>query len=245
MRRDVAGSSARSRKERDPAPADGAALLAELWRDTATPVLLLDAGGGVIFSNRAFAERIGRKEGEMLGRPAPELFLTLEAPTSGTDLPAAGPITGRRLRLVRLNPKGSTPSTALCASQPLDDAEGRPVGTLLMFSQGEPSHEELAALVGTLGADIRTAARALRAPDAPRPDPAHRANRAIPTPPAISLSVREREVMGFLVSGRTPQAIAGQLRISPNTVRNHVRAIYRKLGVRSQLELLARVWERP
>ena len=59
MRRDVAGSSARSRKEREPAPATGSALLAELWRDTATPVLLLDASGGVIFSNRAFEERIG------------------------------------------------------------------------------------------------------------------------------------------------------------------------------------------
>ena len=40
-------------------------------------------------------------------------------------------------------------------------------------------------------------------------------------------------------------AIADELHISPNTVRNHVRAIYRKMGVRSQLELLTRVWEKP
>jgi PAS domain-containing protein len=81
VRRDVAGSSARSRKESRPAPAGGAALLLGLARDTATPVLLLDADGRVIFSNRAFEQRIGRSERELLGRPAPELFLTLEAPT--------------------------------------------------------------------------------------------------------------------------------------------------------------------
>jgi DNA-binding CsgD family transcriptional regulator len=242
VRRTAAASHAKGRGS--DAPSSGPALL-DLWNQTSTPVLLLDANGLVSFANRAFQQHMGRREHEILGRPAPELFLTLEAPTPGTDLPSPDPITGRRLRLVRLNPRGGTPSTALCASQPLDDASGRPIATLLLFSRGEPSHGELAALVGTLGADLRTAARALRGPEHPHIGPPARVRPTAVSDAPEALSVREREVLGLLVGGRVPQAIAEELEISPNTVRNHVRAIYRKMGVRSQLELLARVWERP
>lgn len=53
------------------------------------------------------------------------------------------------------------------------------------------------------------------------------------------LSPREREVLdAFARLGRIA-GVAKQLCISPHTVRKHVKAIYRKLGVHSQAELLA------
>jgi DNA-binding NarL/FixJ family response regulator len=60
-------------------------------------------------------------------------------------------------------------------------------------------------------------------------------------PELATLSVREREVLELLVSHLRAPAIAQRLGISPLTVRNHLKAIFRKLGVSSQQELLDRV----
>jgi DNA-binding NarL/FixJ family response regulator len=56
-----------------------------------------------------------------------------------------------------------------------------------------------------------------------------------------SLTEREREVMGFISRGRSNRDIAEQLVISEKTVKNHIRAIYDKLGVASRAEAMA-VW---
>ena len=57
------------------------------------------------------------------------------------------------------------------------------------------------------------------------------------------LSPREREIAGLLMKGNRPTEIAGALHLSVHTVRNHLRLVYRKLGVHSQIELLARLRE--
>jgi len=55
------------------------------------------------------------------------------------------------------------------------------------------------------------------------------------------LSARERDVLRHLVEGRDPVAIGAELCISPHTVRNHLKSIYRKLDVHSRTELFARL----
>ena len=55
------------------------------------------------------------------------------------------------------------------------------------------------------------------------------------------LSPREREILEAVASGQRVRAIAGVFTISPYTVRNHLKAIFRKLGVHSQVELLAQL----
>ena len=52
------------------------------------------------------------------------------------------------------------------------------------------------------------------------------------------LSPRESEVLGLLARGRTATYIAGELYVSKETVKVHVRHIYEKLGVHSRTELL-------
>jgi DNA-binding CsgD family transcriptional regulator len=64
-------------------------------------------------------------------------------------------------------------------------------------------------------------------------------------PPAVTelLSPREREVLcAFRAMPRTSD-VATRLHISPHTVKNHLKAIFRKLEVGSQAELLARLGE--
>lgn len=55
------------------------------------------------------------------------------------------------------------------------------------------------------------------------------------------LSPREREIVMAVLSGKRVSAVARTLDISPHTVRNHLKSIFRKLGVHSQVELLGRL----
>jgi DNA-binding CsgD family transcriptional regulator/PAS domain-containing protein len=55
------------------------------------------------------------------------------------------------------------------------------------------------------------------------------------------LSERQSQVLGRLILGERVPAIARSLFLSESTVRNHLSAIYRKTGVHSQSELLARL----
>lgn len=55
-----------------------------------------------------------------------------------------------------------------------------------------------------------------------------------------NLSVREREVLKHLAEGSNYQEIADELFISVDTVRHHIRNIYKKLQVHSQSEAVAK-----
>ena len=55
------------------------------------------------------------------------------------------------------------------------------------------------------------------------------------------LTGRERAVLAQLCEGRSNALIGWQLGIAEKTVRNHVSALYRKLGVRSRAEAIVKV----
>jgi DNA-binding CsgD family transcriptional regulator len=56
-----------------------------------------------------------------------------------------------------------------------------------------------------------------------------------------ALTTREWEIARRIASGDRVSLLAEDLRISPNTVRNHLKAIFRKLGVNSQPQLVRTV----
>jgi DNA-binding NarL/FixJ family response regulator len=64
------------------------------------------------------------------------------------------------------------------------------------------------------------------------------------TPPA-RLSPRQSEILRRLYAGEKVGTIANALSISESTVRNHLAAIFRRVGVHSQGELLALQWSHP
>jgi DNA-binding NarL/FixJ family response regulator len=60
-----------------------------------------------------------------------------------------------------------------------------------------------------------------------------------PTAPPPNLTPRQVDVLRLLEQGRSTKQIASELHLSPETVRNHVRRLFRALGVNSRLEAVA------
>jgi DNA-binding NarL/FixJ family response regulator len=57
---------------------------------------------------------------------------------------------------------------------------------------------------------------------------------------AARLSEREREVLDMIAAGSTNREIAQRLYISPNTVKDHTSALYRKIGARNRAQAILR-----
>lgn len=55
----------------------------------------------------------------------------------------------------------------------------------------------------------------------------------------FSLTTREKEILGMLLKGKSNKEISDLLFVSTETVKTHLQNIYRKLGVRSRMEVLA------
>ncbi len=70
-----------------------------------------------------------------------------------------------------------------------------------------------------------------------------RACHGTPEPAPDPVSPRERDVLSALAAGATNPAIARELGLSPNTVKQHASSIFRKLGVRNRAEAVRRADE--
>ena len=55
----------------------------------------------------------------------------------------------------------------------------------------------------------------------------------------FDLNDREREILRFLAQGSSNKAIAGELYLSVNTIRNYIQSVLRKLGAHSKLEAVS------
>jgi two-component system nitrate/nitrite response regulator NarL len=60
-----------------------------------------------------------------------------------------------------------------------------------------------------------------------------------PQPSACKGQRRQVEVLRLLEQGRSTKQIAAELHLSTETVRNHIRRLFRALGVNSRLEAVA------
>ena len=60
-----------------------------------------------------------------------------------------------------------------------------------------------------------------------------------PTVPPPHLTSRQVEVLRLLEQGRSTKQIAAELHLSTETVRNHIRRLFRALGVNTRLEAVA------
>lgn len=64
-----------------------------------------------------------------------------------------------------------------------------------------------------------------------------------PPPPAEGLTPAQRRVAELALEGLTNQEIAERLVVSPRTVKRHLNDVFKRVGVRSRVELLRRAIE--
>lgn len=109
------------------------------------------------------------------------------------------------------------------------DASARRVAQALdvMLDGGAPISPRIAR---RLLEDLR-----VRSPKRPGP---------LPAPDASSLTTREREIIELFAKGATYEEVASLLALSVNTVRHHVRSMYRKLHVCSKTEAVSLAFPR-
>lgn len=58
---------------------------------------------------------------------------------------------------------------------------------------------------------------------------------------SVGLSLREREILGFLLEEKSAQEISELLFISVGTVKSHTHNIYQKAGVGNRMQLLQKI----
>jgi PAS domain S-box-containing protein len=219
-------------------------VVAREWDDVGVAACAFDAEGRFRYGNAAFGELVGWKPHPFYGQ-RPPLPWWEESETDRTqrqlqawvrgelrDLGVAGVCflarhrTGRPLELVA---SGTT----------LHDEEGKPlafVGVATEIGRAEDplGQAELRAAAEHLLQTAELVQRSLLAGGADPGDV-----RIARVPGAGTLSARERDVLRRLGEGLRVSTIAGDLGIRPATVRNHLKSIYRKTGLRSQARLVS------
>jgi DNA-binding CsgD family transcriptional regulator len=59
----------------------------------------------------------------------------------------------------------------------------------------------------------------------------------------MKLSIREKEILDLLIQGKLNKEIALLLFISEETVKKHLKNVYRKLGVRNRVEATLKTYK--
>lgn len=115
--------------------------------------------------------------------------------------------------------------------------DGRPLGEALMLGSFIACFLLAAALFLSSGSNLKYGWGTVQ-PGEGGPEMGDLAGVARFSATEHGLTQRESEVMLLLVRRKTRRAICEELTVSPDTVKTHVRAVYRKFSVHSQQELI-------
>lgn len=204
--------------------------LKTIFDDLVEGVLVLDAVGLRTYSNPALNELVGGNACQPLGSPEPPFYVPLDQ--RQRYLMA---LKGTASLLTMEGPGGASTSLELVTAGRVRVRTRLTISSFTGFSGWHfgvwllnPEMAPAAPAGGTGGGSLL--------PGLPgTPD----AFAGWEPPSAIdTLTRREKDVLQLLMDGRRVVSIARDLYLSPQTVRNHLKAIFRKLGAHSQAELL-------
>jgi DNA-binding CsgD family transcriptional regulator len=202
------------------------------------PATLDLVGARVTLDDHWQLARVSTSTGLLLGRPAAELGATSIIELTHPDdqvalLSAFARATGDTAVGVRVRLRHHDRSWRTTHAAPtVMEGDGSSVFALdlAIDEEGAASGNELGRLAGHLrriATQIESAGGLVETAD------------PLGLPIMTELSPRQWEVVSRLVRGERVATIAAEMFLSQSTVRNHLSAIFRKVGVHSQQELLA------
>jgi PAS domain S-box-containing protein len=201
-----------------------------------------DIAGKIVFVNQRLLHWLSYEEHEVIGH-----HVDMLAPAELRDLlhedRKAGQQGDLRARLLAIRRKDSTTFPVVLLPQHIIDERGDFDGLFsilvdlgaVMTAKPVGDVTDVRANLGRIATELHTICLSVCG--------------STKTAPAVPfgfgalkvLSPREEEVLALLMAGARVPAIADRLHISQHTVRNHLKSMYRKLGVGSQSELIERV----
>ena len=197
-----------------------------------------------VFANQKMAEMVGQPRASMFGGTTPdyiprELHALFE---EESKLIEQGDLRARLTALKRRD--GTTMPVLVLPMAEMELREGLNLGFSVIIDLGcvmtakhmlYEGKEQLRTALSRIALDLQAVSLLAGGSVAAHPDIRH--------PALDECSKREREVLACLVAGERVPTIAGKLFISQHSVRNHLKSMFRKLGVGSQGELIERVRE--
>ena len=201
-----------------------------------------DLEGRILFMNRRALEWVGYEPHEVEGRTA-DMFVPEEHRHAVADEYAKTLAGDVRARLGVFQRKDGRTFPAVSVPQLLRNEAGELIGTISVVVElasvqtakrwAVPAHGDFAGTLQRIARELEAISLVAGAPRGSGVPLDH--------PELKALSDREHEILAEFAAGARVASIAKKLFISPHTVRNHLKAIYRKLGVASQAELVERI----
>lgn len=212
---------------------------AKSFRLTPVPTLVCSAEQQIVDVNEAFLNTSGYCSEELLGKTVAATGFICEGVAAQLfgQLEKAGRIDGLDLKLCK---KGAEQIDCVAYADTLNIQDSPCYLLVLMdISERKRSELELVAAIEEVMRDASWFSQTLieKLANVKRPKAAE-----APGVSSADLSARERQVLGLIYQGLADKEIAAQLKLAPNTVRNHVATLYSKLDVHSRGEAI--VWAR-
>ena len=189
--------------------------------------------------NTAFTAATGWRREEIVGRAEPEVELWRQGELRD-QVERTLRQTGRVLSAdVKLRAKNGTLHDCLLSADTVEIGGQRCVLSVMQdITERKQTETELMNAVQAVLQDTSFLGQAI----VEKLATLTRAKGSAETPELSALSARAREVLGLVAQGMADEEIAAKLGISRNTLRNHIAAIYAKLGIRRRSAVV--VWAR-
>jgi PAS domain S-box-containing protein len=200
--------------------------------------LVEDRDSRIHYANRRILELTGYEAAELDGQPV-SMLVPEELRDSLSVEQEKTRHGDSRTRLSGLRRKDGRVIPVAVSPQLLEDTpRGDPVVISVVIDLGEVhAARPMGAGAGSLTSELAHVASRLQSL-AFAASLSDRAGIPIDSPALAELSTREKQILSLLMQNLRGPAIAERLYISQSTVRNHLKAIYRKVGVSSQSELI-------
>ncbi|GJD50097.1 HTH-type transcriptional regulator MalT [Methylobacterium crusticola] len=210
------------------------------FRMAPVPMLLARRDGFRLLGiNEAFTAVFGYGATEALGRSPGELGLWVDGKAQGRFEREILRDGGVQNAEVCLTPRHGGELDCLVAAETVTIAgEVCVLGVIQDITARKRSERELIAAIDAVMADTSWFSRSIIEKLASLRQP----GRTAPDARLDALTARERQVLGLICQGLSDALIGKRLSLAHNTVRNHVAALYHKLGVHRRSEAV--IWGR-